>query len=245
MRKKDKTSVLKDQAESLKQELESTTALALIGMGASLWAHSIISNLGLIEIHVQLIRHSLEQGNASGRIEASLDLIEEVISQLQETRFLPSPYNDDVTILDVDTFLKDRFSGPKFGRLKAQGIESQLELSSQASVRVNGAWFARLINLLVENAVVAMEHCSRKRLTLSTTLAGTVVAITITDTGVGIPEPLLPKLFKEPIRHTSETRHLGIGLLLARLIASVYKGNIELARTGPQGTSMRILLPKA
>jgi two-component system sensor histidine kinase HydH len=92
----------------------------------------------------------------------------------------------------------------------------------------------------VDNAIEAMADVSTTTLTVSTRAAGNKVEIVFADTGKGISEDTLPKLFHEQIK---ESNGLGMGLLMAHTIVQTHGGEIRVEFTGPAGTSVVVSLP--
>lgn len=78
---------------------------------------------------------------------------------------------------------------------------------------------------LVRNGLTAMEGRERRVLTVSTRRNGPTARISIKDSGSGIPEGMLQKLF-EPF-HASTTNGMGIGLSLCRSIVEAHGGKIS------------------
>jgi len=79
------------------------------------------------------------------------------------------------------------------------------------------------------------------RVTLSTSEEKGNAVITVSDTGTGIPEEDLERIF-EPYFSTKEQR-FGIGLPLVRQIVSEHLGKIEVKSRPGEGTTMRLVLP--
>src|SRR4051812_38028433 len=76
------------------------------------------------------------------------------------------------------------------------------------------------------------------------------VKIQVIDTGPGIPEKLLPKIF-QPFFTTKgtakkgETRGTGLGLAICKEIIEHHKGRIEVTSEVGRGTTFTIYLPAA
>lgn len=72
------------------------------------------------------------------------------------------------------------------------------------------------------------------------------VMIIVSDTGSGIPEDLVPRVF-ERFAQASESREkggLGLGLAIVRHIAELHGGSVSVSSSGPGlGTTMRVELP--
>ena len=71
--------------------------------------------------------------------------------------------------------------------------------------------------------------------------------ISVSDTGIGIPDEDLPKLFKEFVRIKNEnTRHIagsGLGLSIVKRIVDLYYGRIEVKSMLNKGTTFMLHFP--
>lgn len=104
--------------------------------------------------------------------------------------------------------------------------------------------FANLLN----NAAKYTPHGGR--ITLAAERAGTEAVIRVSDTGVGIPADMLPKVFDLFTQvGTSLDRSqggLGIGLTLVRRLVELHGGRVEVASEGPgRGSEFTVHLPLA
>jgi signal transduction histidine kinase len=68
------------------------------------------------------------------------------------------------------------------------------------------------------------------------------VAITISDTGKGIPQDKLDTIF-EPFFSTKGSKGTGLGLPVMKKIIEEHGGKVELASEVDKGTTFRITLP--
>ena len=83
----------------------------------------------------------------------------------------------------------------------------------------------------------------QKKLSVITRLTDGKIEVLICDTGPGIPDEIIEKIFKEPIDKPKDSRGAGVGLVLARNIFEAYQGSIAVRKTGPSGTVVAISLP--
>ena len=67
--------------------------------------------------------------------------------------------------------------------------------------------------------------------------------VEITDTGCGIPREIGDKIFESFL--SGRAGGTGLGLAIAKRIMRSHHGDIEVARTSPEGTTMRLSLPAA
>jgi len=95
-----------------------------------------------------------------------------------------------------------------------------------------------LLNL-VKNAVAAMP--SGGTLTIRTERVGDEVRLSVADTGIGIPEENLSKIF-EPYFTTRETGS-GLGLTLVFKIVKEHRGEISVRSKEGEGSCFVIALP--
>lgn len=86
------------------------------------------------------------------------------------------------------------------------------------------------------------------RIAVSLAVQGAAVAITVSDTGIGIPEKDLPYVFERFFRaaNTAGTPSgSGIGLYLAKYYAEQHGGSLSLEAAEGKGTTVRVVLPVA
>lgn len=101
----------------------------------------------------------------------------------------------------------------------------------------------RLVTNLLENSIKYTE--SEGSVTISASLDNGQVNITFEDTGIGISEKDLPKIFERFYR-CDESRSkagIGLGLSLAKAIANAFGGDIRVKSALSKGSSFLVTLP--
>jgi signal transduction histidine kinase len=97
-----------------------------------------------------------------------------------------------------------------------------------------------LVNLAL-NAIKAMERHGGGILTVSASRAPRGVLLCVSDTGPGIPESLLPRLF-EPFVSSSESG-FGLGLFSVKRTVELHHGTIRVVSRPNHGATFEIYLP--
>lgn len=103
----------------------------------------------------------------------------------------------------------------------------------------------QVLLILLDNA--RMHTPARATIRVSTALESTRVAITVQDTGPGIPPDVLPHIFErfyrgDPARHTGGT---GLGLAIAKELIEAQGGTISVQSIVGQGSVFTLTLPRA
>jgi signal transduction histidine kinase len=95
---------------------------------------------------------------------------------------------------------------------------------------------------LVTNAVQALED-GKGTITLTTRSEDGGVAVEVDDTGKGIPEDVLPKIF-DPFFSTKEVgKGTGLGLSVSYKIVQQHGGRIDVESTPGVGTRFTVWFP--
>ena len=125
--------------------------------------------------------------------------------------------------------------------LPGKNIQFVKHIRYEGNVEIDRARFIRVLSNLIKNSREGMSGGGI--LTLTTDLVQDQVAIRISDTGVGIPSELLPKLFEPFVTH-GKTNSTGLGLAIAKSVVEAHGGRISLSSVQGSGTTVEIRLPK-
>lgn len=147
---------------------------------------------------------------------------------------------------------------PKFGSIGISGLFDQLEILLQNQLENKGITLRKhlnpvglvlfadqhqieqvLINLL-QNAIQALEESEQKVITLSGFIdeAGKII-IEVADTGKGIEEEALSKIFIPFF--TTKKKGSGIGLSISKQIMRRHKGNIQVRSKLGEGSIFKLI----
>jgi len=100
-----------------------------------------------------------------------------------------------------------------------------------------------LLNLLVNarDAIAVAANGSREIRVDSRSCDGGRVAIEVRDSGVGVEESELERIFEHFV--SSKPQGLGLGLAISRSIVEAHEGRIWATRNDDQGLTMHVELP--
>lgn len=123
-------------------------------------------------------------------------------------------------------------------------LESPLSLDAHPgmNVRIKPVAMRRALRNVIENAI--RYGC---RADIKAEIEGNTVKITITDTGEGIPEADLERVFDPFVRieksRSLETGGTGLGLSIARTIIHAHGGEITLSNIEQGGLKVEVVIP--
>jgi signal transduction histidine kinase len=136
--------------------------------------------------------------------------------------------------------LLDELNQQALRLLPGNNIQFAKNIRYDGNVVVDLTRFIRVLCNLIKNAREAMP--SGGILTISTDLVGDQVVIRISDTGVGIPAELVPKLFEPFVTH-GKSHGTGLGLAIAKSVVTAHNGKISVSSVEGSGTTVDIRLP--
>lgn len=128
--------------------------------------------------------------------------------------------------------------------MELRGIDPVLALDPEAPVvHADRQQLEEVLLNLLMNAIEAMPRGGRLSVGTAATADGGAVAITITDTGTGIPAGALSKVF-DPFFST-KAGATGLGLTVVQSIVESHGGTIEISSRVGEGTTVRLTWPVA
>lgn len=139
------------------------------------------------------------------------------------------------------------------GAVRHSQVELSLKVSTDlAPVEADPVQIDQVISNLCVNAVQAMKDGGHLSVTAENTdgwqgaasgtpFDGPVVIVTITDTGSGIPEDVLPRIW-EPF-FTTKQKGTGLGLATVYAVVKKHGGNITVDSVQGKGTTFTLTMP--
>ncbi|MBL8543705.1 MAG: MASE1 domain-containing protein [Hyphomonadaceae bacterium] len=128
---------------------------------------------------------------------------------------------------------------------EAKGLLLRVETSPHI-VHSDPSLVERIVDNFVSNAI---RYTERGEVTVWTEVRGDMLAVNVTDTGIGIAPEALPSIFDDYVQLNNPERDrskgLGLGLTIARRMASLLDLRIDVRTTGGEGSTFTIELPLA
>ncbi len=228
--------------EARLRRAENLAALTTLTAGV---AHEIKNPLASIGIHLQLIRKEMagRETIEPQRISEYVEIINEEVDRLNrivvDFLFAVRPMDTRLALGDINSVIRELVEFVKF-ELQEAGVELQLELSPVLpKIRLDERYMKHALLNIIKNAISAMPEGGVLR--IETLQEGTDLLLKISDTGIGIPEEIIGKIF-EPY-FTTKDFGSGLGLTLVYKIVKEHQGDVSVSSRVGEGASFTLSFP--
>jgi signal transduction histidine kinase len=222
--------------------------LATLGQLSGTVSHELRNPLGVIRNSLFSLRECVDAGHTAGavkivdRIERNIARCNMIVSDLLDFARSGEIRRDTV---DVDGWLSatlDEHAIPA-------GITLYRELRFGGQLALDRDRFRQVLINLLDNAIQAISDPAwvpteprEKAVIVRSEVAGPYFQLSVIDTGPGIPEPTLAKIF-EPL-FTTKSFGVGLGLPMVRQIVQQHGGSIDVTSDVGRGTAVVIRIPR-
>jgi signal transduction histidine kinase len=225
-------------------ESEKINSVLLLAAGV---AHELGNPLNSLTIHLQLLqRHLQKAGKSSGldKATASLEVCQNEVQRLDGIirNFLEAirPRRPDLAEVDLLAVLEEVLAvqGPE---LHDRGLVVEVESAiGPVMVKADRNQVKQVFFNVIKNAMEAMT--SGGRLHIKARADDDFVFLQFGDTGKGIPQDDIPRLF-EPFHTTKKTGH-GLGLMIVQRIMRDHSGQVGIDSREGVGTVVTLQFPR-
>ncbi|MBL8095475.1 MAG: GAF domain-containing protein [Anaerolineales bacterium] len=230
------------QRRELERSLEQSKQLAAIGEFAALFVHQVRNPLVAVVANAQLLMRELrdedQKGMASDIAEAGMmasRVLEDVMNFARKDDFVNEPYDVNATVRKAVNVIE--------ASLRDLPITIDCDLAADLPEMFgDGQHLIDVWQNLLANARDAFEGAAGS-VSVHTRLAGEVVQVHVRDTGPGIAEDKLVKIFQPFFTTKKRGKGTGLGLAFVRRIVEAHRGRITVASTVGQGTTFTVVLP--
>ena len=223
------------------QKLEKSTAerhrLILLGEALAGIAHEINNPLTAILTNAQLLQRKQESREIN-RIAREALRISKIIKSLlffSQHSQIKGRVNVREQLEDVLVLLNTKIN---------ENYEILIDIPEEIEVLGNSVEFSQILFNLIRNALEALEKAREKKIEIKAKTIGDSVEIFISDTGCGIPEKNLEKIFEPFFSSKKSGKGTGIGLSMVYFLANKINGQIRVTSQENIGTTFKLIFPK-
>ena len=228
--------------ETRLRRAENLAALTTLAAGV---AHEIKNPLGSIGIHIQLIQKLLHKTGTPDfqSIDRYLEIINEEIDRLNgivvDFLFAVRPMNANFERTNINNLIEDTLEFVQFELDEANVSVIRRLFERIPNIDIDEKYIKQALLNIIKNAVSAMPNGGD--LTIETKIGRSDVLLEVSDTGVGIPEGQIAKIF-EPYYTTKEFGS-GLGLTVVYKIVKEHGGEVSLRTREEEGTTFTMSFP--
>ncbi|MDH5547267.1 MAG: ATP-binding protein [Gammaproteobacteria bacterium] len=243
------TDALKAELETrhrLEEELIKKEKFAVVGQLTATVNHELRNPLGAMTTAIYALRR--KDAKTGHHLKKLLDILDrnafrcnQIIDEMLDYTRQPEL---NLNTVALDTWLDDVIE--QYHVDETINVKRDTQLPPEYLVNIDEERLRRAIINVLDNGSHAIrenkdEH-SLRQLTINTRLSGQRVEIIIEDSGCGIAPEVLPRIF-EPL---FSTRSFGVGLGMPTIknILVQHGGNIEIASTLGQGSTVTLWIPQ-
>lgn len=232
---------LSGAVETMRRELEGRPFVEAFAADLS---HELKNPVAAIRASAEVLADgALEEPKEAARfvarIQEATTRIERLLSELLSLAKIEARGVEDKGILDLFEIAEEAVA-----RAKERGATIALS-GGPTMVRGDEAWLARLVDNLIDNAILHGEKGeSGPEVRLSLVKKGDLALLDVDNDG-RIGEHVRKKLFRRFVTTRADRGGTGLGLAIARAVAESHGGAIRCERHGPPSVTFRLQLPLA
>lgn len=232
--------------KQMQSELVESEKLAVVGRLTAQLSHEIKNPLSAIYNNINTVKYILKHGTKMDKAE---EVVDQVINELkrltklsQDILSFSRPPKEALRLANLNDIIEKvmDFYG---AQLRNALINVSLKLSKDIPlVTVSQDRMEQVFYNIVLNAIDAMPSGGLIEIVTKTEY-NRYIEISISDTGVGIPDEIKDRIFNPFFTTKGEDKGTGLGLFTVQNIIRGYGGTINVNKNTPKGTTFIIRLP--
>jgi len=232
--------------QELQGELLHVTRMTAMGEMTSALAHEINQPLTALLNYTSAARHVASTlGEPGAKL---LDILNRAIDQAERAGLIIRRLRNFIEKREpnraeenINKVVEDAIALGLAG-VRDSGIKWTLKLQPVLPpVLIDKVQIQQILVNLIRNAIEAMAGLPKRQLTLRTQLDGNEVEVSVSDSGHGLPEDVVSRLFHPFV--TTKDSGMGMGLSICRKIAESHGGRLWLDENSPKGATFKLRLP--
>lgn len=234
-----------DMAEQVRNALRQNERLAALGGAVARIGHDLRNMLSTAQLVADRLKNSEDE-----EVRRLLPRLERTIDRAAGLASSTLKYGradekaPELERVDVAAAAEDAASDALAG---FEGVSYRGDIEARLACVADEEHLHRIMVNLMRNAAQAMADHDRadKTIVVRAVREEGRCEIDVIDHGPGVRENLRARLFEPFVSAAPEAGGTGLGLAIARELTRAMGGELELTRTGAEGTTFRITLPAA
>ncbi|TFF18737.1 PAS domain S-box protein [Jiella endophytica] len=245
---RDITRMLQDarSLQRLQAEAAHTSRVTAAGQMAATLAHEINQPLTAVVNYVKALQRLLQDGGME--LEAKpLIYARKAIEQsnraseiVKRVRSFIGNRQTNVSAARLNDIVEDGLAVVFMGREADRILVERDYASDLPEVYVDRTHIQQIVANLTGNALEAMAEMSDRKLTVATRLNGETIVVSFADTGMGVDQSIVERLF-EPFT-TTKPNGMGFGLNISRSLVEAHGGKLSV-QSSRRGAVFEFTLP--
>jgi signal transduction histidine kinase len=230
---------------SIEEQLRRAERLSVLGELAAVLAHEIRNPLGSIRGTAEILKDDYQPGDKKYEfLEILMKESDRLNRVVEDFLRLSRPQQLGLVSCDIAEELKSIVMLVA-AEAKHKGVTLELQADEKLEISADKDKLHQAFMNIILNGIQSVETGGSLTISASWrkdhTADHPVVQILFRDSGSGIPEDLVNKIFEPFI--TSKKDGTGLGLAIARKIIEAHGGRIEVSTKLHEGTTFTVLLP--
>jgi PAS domain S-box-containing protein len=226
----------------LEQKIRESERMADIGRVATSLSHEIRNPLSAVQMNLQILKKNPKlEGNDRKRVDISVREVKRLEKILEELLDFAKPVRPNVSELALNELLLSSIELLET-KIEAENIFLKTDLDPNIPmVQIDGQLVIQAVLNLLINAVEVSSAGKGIHLCSEYDRENNTVIVMIADEGPGIPDNILPEIYKPFF--TTKSKGTGLGLNNVKRITEAHGGRIEVRNVMPRGTCFTMHIP--
>lgn len=231
-----------DMADQVRAALRQKERLASLGAAVARIGHDLRNMLSTAQLVAD--RLSQSQDEAVRQLAPRLDRAISRAAGLAASTLKYGRADErapSLEVVDASAAIEEAAADALFG---FEAVEFKNECEAGLVCRADGEHLHRVLVNLMRNAAQALQAPTlrEKAIIVRGVRVGDRCEIDVIDYGPGVPEALRERLFEPFVSAAPEAGGAGLGLAIARELTRAMGGELQLVRTGAEGSTFRVTL---
>ncbi len=241
---------IKQLNNRLRNELAQKEKMASLGQASAEFVHDLSNPLTIVWGYVQILGKKLEQAeNASGKNGSSpkeIGIIEQNVRLCRDLLTMWQSYGNGngfrAKPVSVSKIVRD-VAGSVGGIAAENGIELNVEIcEDECSIMGEPTQLTRAIQNVIVNAIQASTE-KKSPVSIVCSQRDFYADVRVEDSGRGMPEEVMSKIFDPYFTTKSNKSGTGLGLYITKKVIEDHQGSIKVNSAPETGTTFILRLP--